>query len=160
MVSGGLLVTDKRGKPLEFRCTSPIRPNQVQRILPFPGEGPVFRAPWEAQAFGMAVKLHEAGYFSWREWAERLAAEIKRAQDRGDPDLGTTYYEHWLAALEPIVTENRRGTRGSFDSGYDLAIPHIRIFEAIERRDPETAALVMRQHLQDLMRYLPSSYRR
>src|SRR3990172_5492533 len=30
---GGLLVTDSRGKPLEFRCTSPIRPNQVQRIL-------------------------------------------------------------------------------------------------------------------------------
>jgi len=30
---GGLLVTDNRGKPLEFRCTSPIRPNQVQRIL-------------------------------------------------------------------------------------------------------------------------------
>ncbi len=30
---GGLLITDNRGKPLEFRCTSPIRPNQVQRIL-------------------------------------------------------------------------------------------------------------------------------
>jgi len=30
---GGLLITDNRGTPLEFRCTSPIRPNQVQRIL-------------------------------------------------------------------------------------------------------------------------------
>ena len=67
--------------------------------------GPVFRAPWEAQAFAMAVKLHEAGHFTWREWAERLAAEIKRAQAQGDPDLGTTYYEHWLAALERIVAE-------------------------------------------------------
>jgi nitrile hydratase accessory protein len=67
--------------------------------------GPVFKAPWEAQAFAMAVKLHEAGHFTWAEWAERLAAEIKRAQAHGDPDLGTTYYEHWLAALERIVAE-------------------------------------------------------
>ena len=73
--------------------------------LPRDEGGPVFKAPWEAQAFAMAVKLHEAGHFTWREWAERLAAEIKRAGERGDPDLGTTYYEHWLAALERIVAE-------------------------------------------------------
>jgi nitrile hydratase accessory protein len=53
----------------------------------------------------MAVKLHEAGHFTWTEWAERLAAEIRRAQEAGDPDLGNTYYEHWLAALERIVAE-------------------------------------------------------
>jgi nitrile hydratase accessory protein len=51
----------------------------------------------------MAVRLHEAGCFSWPEWAEALAQEIRRARDRGDPDLGDTYYEHWLAALERIV---------------------------------------------------------
>ncbi len=73
--------------------------------LPRDEEGPVFRAPWEAQAFAMAMTLHEAGYFTWREWAERLAAEIKAAQERGDPDLGDTYYMHWLAALERIVAE-------------------------------------------------------
>lgn len=73
--------------------------------IPRDAAGPVFRAPWEAQAFAMAVQLHEAGHFTWREWAERLAAEIKRAQARGDPDLGMTYYEHWLAALERIVAE-------------------------------------------------------
>ncbi|HEV8676993.1 MAG TPA: nitrile hydratase accessory protein [Methylomirabilota bacterium] len=73
--------------------------------LPRDDDGPVFRAPWEAQAFALAVKLHEAGCFTWREWAERLAAEIQRAQELGDPDLGTTYYEHWLAALERIVAE-------------------------------------------------------
>jgi nitrile hydratase accessory protein len=67
--------------------------------------GPVFKAPWEAQAFAMAVKLHEAGVFTWAEWAERLAAEIRRARAAGDPDLGATYYEHWLAALEGLVAE-------------------------------------------------------
>jgi hypothetical protein len=30
---GGILVTDPRGKPLEFRCTSPIHPNSVQKTL-------------------------------------------------------------------------------------------------------------------------------
>jgi nitrile hydratase accessory protein len=73
--------------------------------LPRDADGPVFRAPWEAQAFAMAVKLQEAGHFTWREWAERLADEIRRARERGDPDTGETYYEHWLAALERIVAE-------------------------------------------------------
>jgi nitrile hydratase accessory protein len=66
---------------------------------------PVFREPWEAQAFAMAVRLHEAGHFTWPEWAERLSAEITRAQAAGDPDRGDTYYRHWLAALEGLVAE-------------------------------------------------------
>jgi nitrile hydratase accessory protein len=66
---------------------------------------PAFRAPWEAQAFAMAVRLHEAGHFTWTEWAERLAREIKRAQAAGDPDRGDTYYHHWLATLEGLVAE-------------------------------------------------------
>ena len=66
---------------------------------------PVFQAPWEAQAFAMAVRLHEAGHFTWAEWAERLAQAIKQAQAAGDPDRGDTYYHHWLAALEGLVAE-------------------------------------------------------
>jgi nitrile hydratase accessory protein len=64
---------------------------------------PVFREPWEAQAFAMALALHERGVFTWAEWAAALAEEIRRAQAGGDPDLGTTYYRHWLAALEKLV---------------------------------------------------------
>ena len=71
--------------------------------LPLNGEGPVFREPWEAQAFAMAVALRERGVFTATEWAETLGAEIKRAQAAGDPDTGDTYYRHWLAALERIV---------------------------------------------------------
>ena len=73
--------------------------------LPRGSDGPVFGAPWEAQAFAMAVALHEAGLFTWPEWAAALADEIKRAQMAGDPDTGGTYYHHWLAALEQIVVE-------------------------------------------------------
>ena len=73
--------------------------------LPQNDEGPVFREPWEAQAFAMTLALHERGLFSWGEWAAALAAEIKRAQAAGDPDTGETYYRHWLNALERLVAE-------------------------------------------------------
>jgi nitrile hydratase accessory protein len=66
---------------------------------------PVFREPWQAQAFAMTVKLHESGAFTWPEWAGYLARELQRAQAAGDPDLGDTYYSHWLAALERIVAD-------------------------------------------------------
>ena len=73
--------------------------------IPRDDEGPVFRAPWEAQAFAMTLRLYQQGLFTWPEWAATLTAEIKRAQAAGDPDTGDTYYQHWLAALERIVSE-------------------------------------------------------
>jgi nitrile hydratase accessory protein len=81
------------------------RPDLVAALpeIPRDAEGPVFREPWEAQAFAMAVALHEQGVFSWSEWAAALAVEIKAAQAQGDPDTGETYYRHWLAALEKLV---------------------------------------------------------
>jgi len=66
-------------------------------------EGPVFAEPWQAQAFALAVKLSEQGYFTWKEWSAALAAELRAAADRGEPDDGSRYYEHWLAALERLV---------------------------------------------------------
>jgi len=67
------------------------------------GSEPVFREPWEAQAFALARTLQERGIFSATEWAAALGDEIKRAQAAGDPDTGETYYHHWLAALEKLV---------------------------------------------------------
>jgi nitrile hydratase accessory protein len=66
---------------------------------------PVFREPWEAQAFAMVVALHGGGFFTWNEWADVLSGTIKSAQSAGDPDLGDTYYQHWLRALESIVSK-------------------------------------------------------
>jgi nitrile hydratase accessory protein len=82
--------------------------NIDQAIAAVPGrgpEGPVFREPWEAEAFAMTLALHERGLFAWSEWTAVLADEIKRAQTEGDPDTGETYYRHWVAALERIVAE-------------------------------------------------------
>ena len=73
--------------------------------IPRDADGPVFREPWEAQAFAMTLALHERGLFSWNEWAAVLAAQLKHAQGAGDPDTGETYYLHWLAALEKLVAE-------------------------------------------------------
>jgi len=78
--------------------------------LPLNSEGPVFREPWEAQAFALAVKLHEDGHFTWTEWAEALSGAIDTAQSEGDCDDGSTYYSHWLTALESLVTGKQLST--------------------------------------------------
>ena len=75
--------------------------------IPRDDEGPVFRAPWEAQAFAMGVMLHERGHFTWTEWAGRLADEIAAAAARGETDDGKRYYHYWLAALEKLVADKR-----------------------------------------------------
>ena len=72
--------------------------------LPRDKDGPVFSQPWEAKAFALAVRLSEAGCFTWPEWVRIFSREIKAAQERGDPDLGDTYYQHWLNTLERICT--------------------------------------------------------
>ena len=73
--------------------------------MPRDEDGPVFAEPWQAQAFAMALSLHAQGHFTWPEWAERLSEVITAAQADGDPDLGNTYYLHWLRALETLVAE-------------------------------------------------------
>jgi nitrile hydratase accessory protein len=84
-----------------------LDPNAAAAVpgVPRDHDGPVFREPWEAQAFAMAVALHARGLFTWTEWAASLAAEIKRAQAAGDADTGETYYRHWLATLEKLIAE-------------------------------------------------------
>ncbi len=82
----------------------------------------MFAEPWQAQAFALAIKLSEAGIFTWKEWAAALGAELKAAAERGEPDDGSRYYHHWQAALERLVLE-----KGLLDSS------------ALERRKDEWA---------------------
>ena len=63
----------------------------------------VFAEPWQAQAFALTVKLSEQGHFTWKEWAAELANELRAVASRGEPDDGSRYYHHWLAALERLV---------------------------------------------------------
>lgn len=84
-------------------------PNGVIRFAPAPslprdGDGPVFAEPWQAQAFALTVRLHEAGCFTWTEWANTLAGVLQEVRERGEPDDGLRYYDHWPMALERLVT--------------------------------------------------------
>ncbi|SAK40710.1 Nitrile hydratase beta subunit [Caballeronia glebae] len=88
---------DNKSKLHELRAALPE--------LPFDDDGPVFRAPWQAQAFAMTLALHERGVFTWKEWAHALSIAIRDAQAAGDPDRGDTYYAHWLDALERLTAE-------------------------------------------------------
>jgi nitrile hydratase accessory protein len=70
--------------------------------MPRDAGGPVFAEPWQAQAFALAVQLSEAGFFTWREWADALAAVLHEAATREPRDDGSQYYDHWLLALERL----------------------------------------------------------
>jgi nitrile hydratase accessory protein len=74
-----------------------------ERLAALPGlprdeNGPVFAEPWQAQAFAMAVQLCDAGHFTWPEWVEALSAVLRESA----PDDGSSYYAHWLTALERL----------------------------------------------------------
>ena len=106
---------------------------------PRDAQGPVFREPWEAQAFAMTLALHERGLFSWVEWAQALSEQIAAAQRGGDADLGDTYYRHWLAALETLVSQKGASTahelerhRQAWDHAADRT-PHGQPIELLAR---------------------------
>ena len=89
--------------------SAPDPQSNVERFAALPSlprdeGGPVFAEPWQAQAFALAVRLSGEGHFTWKEWAAALAEELKAVADRGEPDDGSRYYEHWLATLERLVT--------------------------------------------------------
>src|SRR6185295_17499743 len=93
------------GRDDQLRTEAARRATREVPGIPRDAEGPVFREPWEAQAFAMTLTLYERKMFTWPEWAATLAEEIKRAQGQGDPDTGETYYRHWLNALERLVAQ-------------------------------------------------------
>lgn len=91
---------------------SPFTPvRAIPGDLPAGDAGPVFKAPWEAQAFALVLALHQRGAFTWAEWAQALGEVIAELRERGAADTGEDYYQHWLTALERLVT--RRGLIGA-----------------------------------------------
>jgi nitrile hydratase accessory protein len=123
--------------------SSSIEPETARRVaeavpgIPRDANGPVFRAPWEAHAFAMALALYERGLFAWSEWAAMLGEEIKKAQATGDPDTGETYYHHWLVTLERMVAEK------GIASAQSLA-QHYRAWERAMHRTPHGKPIELR----------------
>jgi nitrile hydratase accessory protein len=111
--------------------------------IPCDAEGPVFREPWEAQAFALAVALHERGVFTWLEWADAIGYEIKQAQLAGDPDTGETYYRHWLVALERVVMAKQvtdQITLARYHDAWDRAADRTPHGQPIELRQDDFAS--------------------
>lgn len=101
--------------------------------------GPVFREPWEAQAFAMTVSLHGRGLFTWPEWAQALGTQIAAAQAAGDADLGDTYYHHWLAALEALIAAKGLSSRAELTS-------YRRAWNHAAERTPHGQPIELRPH--------------
>jgi nitrile hydratase accessory protein len=124
---------------------------------PGPPAEPVFAEPWQAQAFALAVELHRRGLFTWREWADALAAEIAAggaaaasdadaasAPVQGDGAAAGVYYGQWLAALEKLVIAKGAGRGAELERtrrGWHRAAARTMHGEPIELRavdlDPE-----------------------
>ena len=81
-----------------------------------PHDGRVFAQAWQARAFALALKLSEHGHFTQNEWTVALARQLRGVADLGEPDDGSHYYDHWLAALEALVVEKALLSRASLDS--------------------------------------------
>jgi len=87
--------------------TQPDTPASENPIVfadqPHDSDGPVFREPWEAQAFAITVSLHKSGLFSWDTWTQTIGAVI--AADEHPDTTGERYYQYWLLALEQLVAD-------------------------------------------------------
>ena len=109
---------------------------------PHDDDGPVFREPWEAQAFATTLMLHQRGLYTWGEWAQALSQQISAAQAKGDPDLGDTYFRHWLAALEALIATKGLGSSAElrrYQRAWEHAAdrtPHGQPIELLERDFP------------------------
>ena len=117
-----------------------LLPEALAPGMPRDADGPVFGAPWEAQAFAMTLALHEKGLFSWTEWAAALARQIEAAQAAGDPDTGETYYRHWLAALEALVARKGAASPGElarYRDAWDHAAERTPHGQPIELQDAD-----------------------
>lgn len=119
-------------------------PNQSELpSLPRDDEGPVFREPWEAQAFAMAVNLHARGHFTWPEWADALSNEIKTV---GADDEGDDYYVYWLAALEKLVVAKNLASKSELTTRKDA-------WDRAARATPHGEPIVLGRALQDQDRF-------
>jgi nitrile hydratase accessory protein len=123
--------------------SSSVEPEAARRVaealpgIPRDENGPVFRAPWEAHAFAMALALHEKNFFAWTEWSAMLGEEIKKAQAAGDPDTGETYYRHWLATLERMVAAKGATSAQTLEQ-------HYQAWESAMRRTPHGKPIELR----------------
>lgn len=119
--AAGRSSTPRRGAPLELRRGRAKAERLVADMggaaaLPRRNGELVFEAPWESQAFGMAIVLSEEGYYDWEEFRQRLISQIGD-WERSDEDERAVwdYYRHWLASLEALLKDRGLLSEGEID---------------------------------------------
>ncbi|TCK21503.1 nitrile hydratase accessory protein [Pseudonocardia endophytica] len=79
---------------------------RVERLLcDMPQADKGFDEPWELRAFAMAVAAYHEGHYGWSEFQLSLIESIKQWED-GSHSEPWNYYEHWLNALETVLSSN------------------------------------------------------
>lgn len=73
----------------------------------------VFAAPWESQAFGLALALTESGQIDWEDFRQHLIGEISAWESSSASSAEWSYYRRWLTALERLAEQ--RGLVGADD---------------------------------------------
>lgn len=76
----------------------------------FPGEEPVFHAPWQARLFAVTVALVERGLFAWPDWTRAFAAALRAAEARATPPedaeaRAAVHWHAWSEALSALLAE-------------------------------------------------------
>ena len=89
-------------------------------IVPESAE-PVFHAEWERRVFALLWALGFNGFWNLDEF--RHAIERMPATEY----LQTSYYEHWLHAMETLLVEKRIASANDLSAARDRAVPTVRV---------------------------------
>jgi hypothetical protein len=140
-VVGGLLITNHFGRPLEFQCTTPVKPNRTQQIL----YGPTLRSYVMAEIVGktlvekVGVKPHlvlveSPDLFELRQHVALPVAALWRGEPPADDDstrlkLGQQWLEFPADHAKDMADVRQRAAQ--LPATADLQEPFERIREAL-----------------------------
>jgi len=141
---GGYLVLNAAGRPLEFHCTSPVKPNRAQEIL----YGPTLRPYLYGEQIGQTliakaknevalICTDHAACLSAREFVERpLLVLLADSAEATEASLGNRFdlgrKRAAISAKHCGDEEHARAIYGHLHDGVDLLEPFARIREALE----------------------------
>ena len=140
---GGYLVLNTAGRPMEFHCTAPIKPNRAQQILYGPTLEPFIYGEQIGQTLleksgtqPMFVCTDRPALLAVREHVSTPVALVLPAEEHGN-GTPTVHFQHGnnrLAVPERVDDDRRLITEhlAELDESFDLAEPFARIREAID----------------------------
>lgn len=138
---GGYLILNPAGRPVEFHCTAPVRPNRAQQILygptlePFLYGEQIAKTLIEKSKFlPRAVCVDQASILCVRPLTQVPVLHVKDAPAQASPaEHEFTWRHHLLAAMTeyPQDVAAMRDSLAELLIDFDLLEPFERIREAI-----------------------------